>query len=70
MNSILVRQIAPDKTLQSWAGRFCVRDLQQVLNGKELVHDLYRLDFYFVLAVHRGNGMHEIDFVPYTVSDN
>lgn len=69
MKSIPVRQIAPEKTLQSSAGRFSVRDLQQVLNGKDLVHDLHRHDFYFVLAVQRGSGMHEIDFVPYPVLD-
>ena len=60
MKNIPVRQIAPEKTLQSSAGRFSVRDLQQVLNGKDLVHDLHRHDFYFVLAVQRGSGMHEI----------
>ncbi|MBL7769537.1 MAG: helix-turn-helix domain-containing protein [Flavipsychrobacter sp.] len=70
MKSIPVRQIAPEKTLQSSAGRFSVRDLQQVLNGKDLVHDLHRHDFYFVLAVQRGSGIHEIDFVPYPVLDN
>jgi hypothetical protein len=70
MKSILVRLIAPDKTLQSSAGRFSVRDLQQVLNGKDLVHDLHRNDINFVLAVQRGSGMHEIDFVPCPVSDN
>lgn len=70
MKSIPVRQIAPEKTLQSSAGRFSVRDLQQVLNGKDLVHDLHRHDFYFVLAVQQGSGMHEIDFVPYPVSDH
>lgn len=70
MKSIPVRHIAPEKTLQSSAGRFSVRDLQQVLNGKDLVHDLHRHDFYFVLAVQRGSGMHEIDFVSFPVSDN
>lgn len=70
MKSIPVRHIAPEKTLQSSAGKFSIRDLQLVLNGKDLVHDLHRHDFYFVLAVQQGSGMHEIDFIPYPVSDH
>ncbi|HEV7332316.1 MAG TPA: helix-turn-helix transcriptional regulator [Flavisolibacter sp.] len=67
MKTIPVRQIASAQTLQSSAGRFSIRNLQQVLNGKDLVHDLHKHDFYFVLAVQDGGGMHEIDFVQYPV---
>ncbi len=67
MTTIPVRHIAPAQALQSSAGRFSVRDLQQVLNGKDLVHALHRHDFYFVLAIQEGTGIHEIDFVPYPV---
>lgn len=70
MKTIPVRHIASAHTLQSSAGRFSVRDLQQVLNGKNLVHDLHRHDFYFVLAVQNGTGIHEIDFVQYLVQAN
>lgn len=70
MRTIPVRQIAPAQTLQNSAGRFSVRDLQKVLNGKDLVHDLHRHDFYFVLAVLQGKGIHEIDFISYPVQDN
>lgn len=70
MKTIPVRRIASAQTLQSSAGRFSVRDLEQVLNGKDLVHDLHRHDFYFVLAVHNGSGIHEIDFVQYPVQAN
>ncbi len=70
MKNIPVRHIAPEKTLQSSAGKFSIRDLQQVLNGKDLVHALHRHDFYFVLAVQQGTGIHEIDFVQYPVKAN
>jgi AraC-like DNA-binding protein/mannose-6-phosphate isomerase-like protein (cupin superfamily) len=70
MKTIPVRHIASAQTLQSSAGRFSVRDLEQVLNGKDLVHDLHRHDFYFVLAVQNGSGIHEIDFVQYPVQAN
>jgi AraC-like DNA-binding protein/mannose-6-phosphate isomerase-like protein (cupin superfamily) len=70
MKTLPVRHIASAQTLQSIVGRFSVRDLQQVLNGKRLVHDRHRHDFYFVLAVQHGSGMHEIDFVQYPVQHN
>lgn len=70
MKTIPVRHIASAKTLHSSAGRFSIRDLQQLLNGKDLVHNLHRHDFYFVLAVQNGTGIHEIDFVQYPVQAN
>ena len=70
MKTIPIRHIATAQTLQSSAVRFSVRDLQQVLNGKDLVHDLHRHDFYFVLAVKNGSGIHEIDFIEYRVQSH
>jgi AraC family transcriptional regulator, transcriptional activator of pobA len=70
MKTIPVRHIASPQTLQSSAGRFSIRDLQQVINGKDLVHNLHKHDFYFVLAVLEGEGVHEIDFVQYPVHNH
>lgn len=70
MKSIPVRHITSGQTMQSSAGRFSVRDLEQVLNGRDVLHDLHRHDFYFVLAVQSGSGIHEIDFVQYPVQPN
>lgn len=70
MKAIPVRQITAAQTSQSGAGRFSVRSLQQLLNEKDLVHDLHKHDFYFVLAVHEGKGVHEIDFTAYPVTDH
>lgn len=70
MKVIPIRHLASAQMLHSSAGRFSIRNLQQVLNGKDLVHDLHRHDFYFVLAVHHGSGIHEIDFVQYPVQAN
>jgi len=69
MKTIPVRHIASVQSSVD-AGRFSVRDLQQVLDGEDLVHDLHRHDFYFVLAVQHGKGIHEIDFVPYPVQEH
>lgn len=70
MKSIPVRNIASAQTLHGIEGRFSIRDLEQLLNGKSLVHDLHKHDFYFVLAVHQGKGIHEIDFIEYPVHDH
>lgn len=67
MKSIPVRQInTPQKNL----ARFSIRQIEQVLNGENLVHDLHKHDFYFVLAVEKGSGEHEIDFVKYPVHEH
>lgn len=70
MKTIPIRHITTAQRAQSDAGRFSIRDLQQVLNGKDLVHDLHKHDFFFVLAVQKGQGIHAIDFVEYEVNDN
>lgn len=70
MKKIPIRQITATYQEQNNAGRFSIRDLRLVLNGKDLVHDLHKHDFYFILAVETGQGIHEIDFVPYDVHNN
>lgn len=70
MKTIPVRQIATGHKEQSHKGRFSIRDIQQVLNGKDLVHDLHRHDFFFVLILQKGKGVHEIDFTSYEVHNN
>ncbi|SDF58549.1 AraC-type DNA-binding protein [Dyadobacter soli] len=67
MKSIPVRHIAQTHQDLSDLGRFSIRALSTVLKGQDLVHDLHRHNFYFVLAIQEGQGIHEIDFVKYDV---
>jgi AraC family transcriptional activator of pobA len=69
MKTIPVRHIVSALREQTNAGRFSIRDVQQVLSGKDLVHDLHKHDFFFVLAVQKGAGTHEIDFIQYPIHD-
>lgn len=69
MKTIPIRKIATAHKLHSDAGRFSIRDLQQVLKGEKLIHDLHKHDFFFVLALEKGSGIHEIDFQQYPVHD-
>lgn len=70
MNIIPVRHITSTQPFQNSAGQFSVRTLQQVLNGKDLIHNLHKHDFYFVLTVMEGKGIHEIDFIQYPVHNH
>jgi AraC-like DNA-binding protein len=70
MKKIPVRQIHSAHRDQVQTGRFSIRAIQQLLNGEDLVHELHKHDFYFVLATKKGNGLHEIDFVPYAVQNH
>lgn len=49
---------------------FGIRDLGELLAGKDMVQELHRHDFFFMLAVKKGRGHHEIDFIPYKVGNN
>jgi AraC-like DNA-binding protein len=69
MKKIPVRQITtPNETVVS--GRFNIREVAGILDGKDLVQDLHRHDFFFILALCNGAGAHEIDFTPYEVLNN
>lgn len=70
MKIIPVRKLPAGQEAPALPGRFSIRSLEKVMAGKDLVHDLHKHDFYFVLAVERGEGVHEIDFVAYPVQDH
>jgi len=66
MKPIPIRRIA-SSIKQENGGQFSIRAIEQVLNGSDLIHDLHKHDFYFVLALQQGKGLHEIDFIPYPI---
>lgn len=70
MKKIPIRQIAVAHKEQNKTGRFSIRNIQNILKGIDLVQDLHKHDFYFILAVQRGSGIHEIDFVKYKIHNN
>lgn len=68
MESIPVRYIS--STQQDSLGRFNIRDVHDLLAGKDMIQELHRHDFFYVLVLQKGTGNHEIDFTPYEVCDN
>lgn len=69
MESIPVRHIATTQKEPNLLGNFTIRKLQDLLEGKDMVHELHRHDFYFILLLKKGFGNHEIDFVGYDITD-
>ncbi len=69
MKKIPVRQITTQNE-PVIIGRFKIRAVADILNGNDLVQDLHRHDFFFVLALQKGKGKHEIDFTGYEVQNN
>tara|TARA_R110002049_G_scaffold74578_1_gene192158 strand:+ start:168 stop:1199 length:1032 start_codon:yes stop_codon:yes gene_type:complete len=49
--------------------RFSIRAIEPLVANVDLIHELHRHDFYFILFIKNGNGEHEIDFVKHVVKD-
>lgn len=65
MKKIPVRQIKePD-----FSDSFIIKDIKSLLSGKNMVQELHRHNFFFVLALKKGAGEHIIDFISYPVND-
>jgi len=65
MSKIPLRQIKePD-----FSDNFVIKDISTLLLENEMVQELHRHDFFFVLALEKGMGEHTIDFVSYPVCD-
>jgi AraC family transcriptional activator of pobA len=49
---------------------FRIRRVADLLHGSDMIQDVHRHDFVFVVALRKGKGEHEIDFVSYKISDH
>lgn len=70
MKKIPVRKIDSTNILHPSVAGFRIRDVRNVLGGKDMIQKLHRHDFYFILVLKRGAGNHTIDFTPYPVRDH
>lgn len=70
MKDIPVRQIETTQKIQHPSGKFSIRVIGEILKGRDIVHELHRHDFFFILATQVGSGIHEIDFTRFEVNDN
>jgi len=70
MKVIPIRNIKIPQDESVFSESFSIRDVKDLLTGNDMVQELHRHDFFFILALKKGIGSHEIDFTSYEVSDN
>jgi AraC family transcriptional regulator, transcriptional activator of pobA len=69
MQKIPIRQLNQAQEVHPIAEQFKIRRLEDVIADKDLQHPLHRHSFYFILALTKGTGSHEIDFMAHEVQD-
>ncbi len=67
---IPVRKIKHTRIEPGLSGSFSIRDLRDVLSGRDMNESPHRHEFFLILAIRQGSGNHEIDFVHHPVADH
>jgi len=67
METIPVRQLNAKSMEPEFSGSFSVRDLSVLLNSKDMVQELHRHDFFYLLVLKKASGVHVVDFVKYPI---
>ncbi|HEY9046568.1 MAG TPA: AraC family transcriptional regulator [Ohtaekwangia sp.] len=70
MKNIPIRYLSGAQAELNHSENFNIRDLQKVTGGKDMVQELHRHDFNYILVVKKGGGKHTIDFTAYPVADH
>jgi AraC-like DNA-binding protein len=69
MKSIPIRRLNPTEEPLSSDG-FSIRTIQSILKAEGLPPMRHRHDFFFVIALEKAKGEHEIDFVSHKVANH
>ncbi|MEO6150299.1 MAG: AraC family transcriptional regulator [Mucilaginibacter sp.] len=70
MEKIPIRYINKSRQEPALSENFNIREIHSLLDGKDMVQELHRHDFYYMLALQSASGKHHIDFTPYTIADH
>lgn len=70
MKNIPVRHMNTGSKELGSSESFNIRNIQDLLKGEDMVQELHRHDFFYILALEKGEGSHEIDFRPYKICDH
>jgi AraC family transcriptional activator of pobA len=68
--SIPIRRITGTSKTQDFHQSFSIRNIEELLPDQDIVEELHRHDFFYLLALKKGSGLHDIDFVSYTIADH
>ncbi|MDR6944141.1 AraC family transcriptional regulator [Mucilaginibacter pocheonensis] len=69
MQKIPIRQLNQAQEVHPIAEQFKIRRLEDIIADKDLQHPLHRHSFFFILALSKGSGSHEIDFMAHELQD-
>jgi len=70
MKSIPIRHIKSPPRESNSSEDFSIRDIVDMLDGKDMTQELHRHDFFFIMLFKKGSGNHDIDFNSYKVCDD
>lgn len=70
MKHIPIRHMHTDQKEPNLLESFSIRDIEDLLAGKNMVQELHRHDYFYVLILKKGAGHHEIDFTTYEVCNH
>jgi AraC family transcriptional regulator, transcriptional activator of pobA len=70
MDRIPIRHIVAAQKETDLSEGFGIRDLQDLLAGDDMVQEYHRHDFFYMLALEKGSGSHDIDFTPYVIGNH
>jgi len=70
MANIPIRHIKQTQKEPDLSGNFSIRDIKALLNDEDMIQELHRHDFYYILILEKGSGSHEIDFTNYEIYDH
>lgn len=69
METIPVRHLNDSVKEPAFSGSFDLVDMEAFLSGKDMVQELHRHSFFYILMLEKGEGEHRIDFVTYPIED-
>lgn len=69
MQAIPVRHIKSSIKEPDTSGQFIIYNLSELLAGTDMLQELHRHSFYFILILEKGIGEHIIDFTPHPMID-
>jgi len=70
MKKIPTRKITATTKEPAITEAFSIRKISQLLAGKDMLQELHRHDFFYLLALEKGAGVHEIDFTSFPVCNH
>jgi AraC family transcriptional regulator, transcriptional activator of pobA len=70
METIPVRHLKISQQETNFAESFTIREVRSLNAGKNVNQELHRHDFFYILALKKAKGHHEIDFTAYRVTNH